>query len=140
LNPWKKEKFEKDGEERKTGVNMADKKEAEELSRALAEYESLEKQLEVILLQKNQIKVQLGETKKALEELKHAKGEVYRSVGSLMIKTTKEEAEKDLEDKRELMEVKQKALEKEEDKLRDVVGGLQKKLQEQMKEYAKHKK
>ncbi len=119
---------------------MVEKKEAEDLSKALAEYESLEKQLEVILLQKNQIKIQLNETNNALDELKHAKGEVYRSVGSLMIKTTKDDAEKDLKDKKELMEVKQKTLAKEEEKLREVVGGLQKKLQEQMKEYAKERK
>ena len=118
---------------------MTDKKEAEDLSKVLAEYESLEKQLEVILIQKNQLRIQINESKNALDELKHAHEDVYRSVGSLMIKTTKEEAEKELKDKKELMEVKLKALEKEEEKLRDVVGGLQKKLQEQMKEYAKER-
>ena len=119
---------------------MTERKEAEDLSKALAEYESLEKQLEIILLQKNQIKIQLNEASNALDELKHAKSEVYRSVGSLMIKTTKDEAEKDLADRKELMEVKQKTLAREEEKLREIVGSLQKKLQEQMKEYARERK
>jgi len=116
---------------------MTKKEETGDISKALTEYESLEKQLEVILIQKNQLTLQIAETKNALEELAHAKDEVYRSIGSLLIKTTKEDARKKLDEKLELMEVKQKAIGKEEEKLRKVLGDLQEKLKEQMKEYEK---
>jgi prefoldin beta subunit len=116
---------------------MTKKEETADISKALTEYESLEKQLEVMLIQKNQLTLQIAETKNALEELKHAKGDVYRSIGSLLIKTTKEDADKKLSEKLELMEVKQKAVTKEEEKLRKVLGDLQEKLKEQMKEYEK---
>ena len=108
-----------------------------DISKALTEYESLEKQLEIILIQKNQLTLQIAETKNALEELAHAKGEVYRSIGSLLIKTTKDDAHKKLAERLELMEVKQKAITKEEEKLRRVLVDLQEKLKEQMKEYEK---
>lgn len=108
-----------------------------DISKALTEYESLEKQLEIILIQKNQLTLQIAETKNALEELTHAKGEVYRSIGSLLIKTTKDDAHKKLAERLELMEVKQKAITKEEEKLRKVLGDFQEKLKEQMKEYEK---
>ncbi len=113
------------------------RKEDEDIGKSLTEYESLEKQLEIILLQKNQLTLQIAETRNALEELKHAKGDVYRSIGSLLIKTTKEEAGDKLTEKLELMEVKQKAVGKEEEKLKRVLGDLQEKLKEQMKAYEK---
>jgi prefoldin beta subunit len=113
-------------------------KEAEaDLGRALSEYENLEKQLEILLIQKNQLTLQISESKNALEELGHAKGEVYRSIGSLILKTTKEDAEKHLKERLELMEIKQKAVSKEEEKLRKVLIDLQDKLKEKMKEYEK---
>ncbi|MBD3210008.1 prefoldin subunit beta [Candidatus Micrarchaeota archaeon] len=109
----------------------------EDLNKNLMEYENLEKQLEVVLIQKHQLQVQLNEVKNAMEELKKAKGEVYRSVGSITIATTKEEAEKDLKEKQELLQVKLNALEKQEEKLRGTVMDTQKQLQERMKDYGK---
>ncbi len=120
---------------------VAEKKsEAVELNKSILEYENLEKQLEIVLLQRNQLKLQLSEIKNAEEELRHATGDVYHSIGSLMLKTTKDKAEKDLKDKKELVEVKLNALLKEEEKIRNALVDLQKRLQEKMKEYGTKKK
>lgn len=115
---------------------MAEKEDAE-FSKSLAEYENLEKQLEVVLIQKNQLSLQIAEAKNALDELKDAQGEIYRSVGSLIMKTTKEDAEKKLKEKVELMEVRYKAISKEEERLKDAVLKLQKVLKEKMEQYEK---
>jgi len=109
----------------------------DELNKELIDYENLEKQLEVVLIQKHQLQLQLNEIKHALEELKTAKGQVYRSVGSLMIQSSKEEADKDLKDRQELIDVKLNALGKQEEKLRSSVTEAQKSLQEKMKGYEK---
>jgi prefoldin beta subunit len=109
----------------------------EDLSKSLMEYENMEKQLEVVLIQKHQLQIQLNEVKHARDELKKAKGDVYRSIGAIIVGTTKEEAETDLKEKEELLEVKLNALEKQEEKLRATVTETQKKLQESMKEYGK---
>ncbi len=111
------------------------KERTEDLSRDLVEYENLEKQLEVLLIQKHQLQIQLNEISHALEQLKKAKGEVYRSVGSIILHTTKEEAEKDLKEKRELIQVRANAIAKQEEKLRATVMESQKSLQERMKEH-----
>ena len=112
-------------------------KDSEDLNKELMEYENLEKQLEVLLIQKHQLQIQVNETKHALGELKKAKGEVYRNVGSIILHTTKEEAEKDLKEKQDLIEMKLDAISKQEEKLRSTVMETQKKLQERMKQYDK---
>jgi len=108
----------------------------ESVDEEILNYENLEKQLEVILIQKHQLQLQLNEIKHAQDELKRAKGEVYRAVGSIMLLSTKDEAEKELKDRQELVEVKVGALGKQEEKLRESVTFAQKVLQERMKEYA----
>jgi len=109
----------------------------EDLGKSLLEYENMEKQLEVVLIQKHQLQIQLNEVKHALEELKKAEGEVYRSIGAVVLGTTKEAAEADLKEKQELLEVKLNAMAKQEEKLRSTVVETQKKLQESLKEHGK---
>ncbi len=112
-------------------------KNEQDLSKDLIEYENLEKQLEVLLIQKHQLQIQLNEINHALDQLTKAKGDVYRSVGSIILHTTKEEAEKDLGERKELIEVKVSAIAKQEEKLRATVMETQKSLQERMKGNAK---
>jgi len=109
----------------------------EDMNKDLLEYENLEKQLEILLIQKHQLHLQLNEIRHALEELKKAKGDVYRSIGSIVMHTTKESAESDLKEKVEIVEVKLNAIGKQEEKLRTTVLESQKRLQERMKEYGK---
>ena len=113
------------------------KKEQEDLNRDLIEYENMEKQLEVLLIQKHQLQIQQNEISHALDELKKAKGEVYRSVGAVLLHTSKETAESDLKDRKELVEVKLTAISKQEEKLRATVMDSQKRLQEKMRGYGK---
>ena len=113
---------------------MNDMTKDNDLNREIMEYENLEKQLEVVLIQKHQLQLQQNEIKHATEGLKKAKGEVYHSIGSLMLQSNKEEAEKDLKERSELIEVKLNALSKQEGKLRDSVTDAQKSLQEKLKE------
>lgn len=112
-------------------------KNAGNLNKELAEYENLEKQLEVLLIQKHQLQIQQNEVKHALEELGKAGGDIYRSIGSVLIQSSKEDAEKDLSEKADLITVKLSAIEKQEEKLRNVVLETQKKLQERMKGHGK---
>ena len=116
---------------------MMNSKKDEDLNRELIEYENMEKQLEVLLIQKHQLQIQSNEIKHALEELKKSQGSVYRSIGSIMIHTNREAAEADLEERDELIEVKLNAITKQEEKLRTTVMDTQRKLQERMKGYGK---
>lgn len=112
---------------------MANEEDTEDLSRDLMEYENMEKQLEVLLIQKHQLQVQLNEIKHALDELLKSKGDVYRSVGSIVLATTKEDAQADLKERKELIELKINTMDKQEEKLRSTVMDTQRKLQERLK-------
>ena len=116
---------------------MNGRKDNEDLNRSLMEYENMEKQLEVLLIQKHQLQIQANEVRHALDELKKSSGEVYRSVGAVMLHTTKDAAEKDLKERQEMIDVMFNAITKQEEKLRATVMENQKKLQEKMKEYGK---
>ena len=109
----------------------------EDLNRSLMEYENMEKQLEVLLIQKHQLQIQVNERKHAQEELKKATGDVYKTVGTIIMHTTKETADKELKNELELLEVKLTAITKQEEKLRSTVMEAQRKLQERMKDYGK---
>lgn len=104
-----------------------------DLERTIIEYENLEKQLQIVVIQKNQLQLQLNEVNLAGEEIKKATGEIYKSIGSVMVRSTREDAEKDLKERKDLIEIRLNTLLKQEDKLRTSITGLQKKLQEKMR-------
>ena len=109
------------------------KNDEDDLNKELLEYENLEKQLEVVLIQKHQLQLQQNEVKHAIEEIKKAEGKVFRSAGSIMVQSSKAEAESDLKERQELIDVKLGALEKQEKKLRESVSEAQQSLQEKLK-------
>lgn len=108
---------------------------SEEFEKNLVEYQQLEKQLQSILLQRHQLQLQLNEINMALEELKRSKGDVFKSVGSILVKTTASDAERDLKEKKEISEIRLGTLSKQEEKLKTNLLNLQKKLEEGMKQY-----
>lgn len=108
-----------------------------DLQKKLMEYENVEKQLQVLVLQKHQLQLQANEIKLATEEVKKTEGDVYKSVGSIMVKSNKDDAGKDLKERAEVISMRLSTLAKQEEKLRAHLAAIQKKLQEQVKG-AKH--
>ncbi len=106
-----------------------------ELERDLMEYQNAERQLQAVLLQKHQLQLQLNEITLAVEELAKAKGDIYKATGSIMVRSTREEAEKDLKEKKDLFDIRVKALSQQEEKMKNVLMRLQKKIEEQAKGY-----
>lgn len=106
-----------------------------EIEKSIIEYQNAEKQLQMVLLQKHQIQLQLNEIALALEEIVKAKSDVYKATGSIMIKTTKEDAEKDLKERKDLLEIRAKALSQQEEKMKSTLLTLQKKIEEESKGY-----
>lgn len=106
-----------------------------EFERDLNEYQNIEKQFQTVLLQKHQLQLQLNEVTLAFEELAKAKGDIYRAVGSVMVKTTKEEAEKDLNEKKNLFDLRVKTLMLQEEKIKTMLTRLQKKIESNSKSY-----
>ncbi len=106
-----------------------------EMERDLVEYQNAERQLQSVLLQKHQLQLQLNEITLALEELEKAKADVFKAAGSIMVKTTKEEAQRDLKEKKELFDIRVKALSQQEEKMKTSLMKIQKKIEEGAKGY-----
>ena len=100
-------------------------KETEEKVRQL---QMFEQNMQNILSQKQNIQGQTLEVDNALEELKNAEGKVYKIVGTVMIDSTKERLEKDLNERKEVLELRLKSLKKQEDSFRERAEVLQKEV------------
>jgi len=101
-----------------------------QLQDKLAQFQSLQNQLQMILVQKQQFMLQNADIDGALGELTDFKeGKVYRMSGPLLLETTKADCEKKLKDERESAGNKVKVLESQEKKLSQKLNDLRGELQ-----------
>jgi len=105
---------------------------SKEVEQQIAEFQNLQNQLQMTLLQKQGVQAQLDEISEASEELKKSKGAVYLSVGTLLIASTRENAEKSLSEKRELLSVRLNVLGRQEEKLKERLRELREKIESAM--------
>ena len=95
------------------------------------EYITLQQQIRNVLIQKETIKLQLAEIDSALEELKNSREEnVYKVVGNVMIKKSKNDVEKELKEVKEDLQIRVNSLEKIEKDLIERIKNIEEKLKE----------
>jgi len=105
-----------------------------ETEKQIQELQVLEQNLQSIMMQKQSMQLEISEVENALTEIAKAKDDVYKIAGQIMIKATKEEIEKDLKQKQELISIRltsidkqEQVLEKDSEALRkEVLGKIQK--------------
>lgn len=90
----------------------------------LGHLQMMEQNLQQFSIQKQQFQSQLVEIDSALDEIKD-KVECYRIIGSVMVSSERAGLEKDLKSKKEILELRIKTVEKQEDKIRDKAKQLQ---------------
>ncbi len=97
----------------------------------LGQLESYQQQLQLVIQQKQKVQLELTEAKKALEELEKVEDGtvIYKTVGTLIVKTDKEKALAELKEKVETLEVRLNALERQEKKLNEKLKELTTKIQ-----------
>ena len=100
----------------------------------LNQFQQVQQQAQSIAMQKQTLTLQINESKKALDELSKTADDrdVYKTAGPLLIKTTKTDSEADLKDSIEMLEIRQKTIEKQEKRITGKLEELQKNLQEAM--------
>ena len=108
-----------------------------ELQTQLVKLQQLQDQLNRLLAEKNVIDSELREVNKILQELSQlaAGTPVYKIVGNLLVKTDKETIQKELDDRKELLELRSKTYQKQENLLRTQLEDLQKKVNELLSKY-----
>ena len=84
----------------------------------------LEQNLQNLSVQRQNFQIQLLEIESALKELDKTK-EAYKIVANIMVKGDKEEMKKDLEQKKETVELRIGSFEKQEKQLREKASKLQ---------------
>ena len=112
----------------------AELRNADDLQKKLAEFQDLQRQLQMVSGQKQQLIMQVEEIKMAEGELAKSDKTVYRYVGPLLIETNKADAGSDLKDKRELFEMRVSVLEKQETKMRPNYDLLRNELEKALRE------
>ncbi len=102
-----------------------------EVQQQIVKLQQLQAQLNQVVTEKNVLEQELREVSRALEVLKDVPedGEVFRVAGHLLVKVKKSDAEKELSERKELIELRLKTLEKQESLLRQQISELQTKIQ-----------
>lgn len=97
----------------------------------LAQFQTLQQQLQLISMQKQQLIASKNEIEGALTELGKIteKQKVYKAAGMLLIESSKGECEKTLGEDKELSETRTGVIERQEKKLSEKYGELRKELQ-----------
>jgi prefoldin beta subunit len=120
---------------------MAEIKITPEAQQILIELQTFQQQMQTVLIQKESLNIQSIEMDKALEELKKATTEdVYKAVGPILIKSTKKDLEKELDEKKETIDLRLKSLQKQEDRLKEKLKESQEKFEEFLKTQEKPEK
>jgi len=105
-----------------------------EVQQQAIKYQQIQSQLNQLIAEKSVLEQELREVDRALEVLKNVPDntDIYKLAGHLLIKVTKENAEKELNERKELLELRIKTLNRQESLLRQQLSEIQNKLSQYM--------
>ena len=85
-----------------------------DLQQKIAELQMIEHNLGQLLMEKQTIQIEFNEVNGALEEVKKAQGEIYKVLSGVMLVADKKNVLVDLEERKKVIELRIKSLEKQE--------------------------
>ena len=100
----------------------------QETEREIQELQILEQSLQSVLMQKQAFALELSEIENSVEELAKTKDDVYKIVGSIMIKANKDSLNKELKEKKELLTLRLKSFNTQEEKISKSADSLRQKV------------
>ena len=97
--------------------------------------QQLQQTLQAVLTQKQQLEIENSEAEKAVQELEKATDDttVYKSVGSLLVKSDRQSLLKELKERKELLGTRITVLGRQEERTKERMKELQEKLQEKLR-------
>ena len=95
-----------------------------ETKEKLEQLQNLEQNINTLIAQKQQFQSQGMEIENALVQMEDTE-KVFMIIGNIMVASTKEKAKKELGEKKEIVELRLKTIDKQEQKLRTKAGELQ---------------
>lgn len=106
---------------------------SKETEEKIMQLQLLEQNLQNLLLQKQTFQTQVLEIETALAEIEKVKDSAYKIIGSVMVLTKKDELKKDLFSKKEILELRIKNIEKQEQKIKEKSQEIQKEVAKEIK-------
>lgn len=97
----------------------------------IQEMQILEQNLQNLLLQKQAFQMELSESQSALKEIEKSEDDVFKVIGQLMIKTDKLKIKEELSNKEKILDLRMKAIEKQENSFMEKLSTLRDELLKQ---------
>jgi len=109
-----------------------------QVQQRLLRLQQLQQTLQAVLTQKQQLELEFTETEQALSELEKVTDDavIYKSIGSLLVKSEKATVTTELNERKDLLNMRIGVLGKQEERLRSQVKDLQVKLQQDLRPLA----
>ena len=105
------------------------------LREQLTRLDNLQQNLQAVSMQKQQVEAELADAEKTLEELKDVPEteQIFKSVGSILVKVSKETISKELDEKKDISQTRSLVLVKQETRLKESIKELQTKIDDMLK-------
>ena len=100
----------------------------EELEKQVQELQILEQNFQSLMMQKQTFQIELNETKTAVDEVEKSKDDVFKVLGQVMVKADKKQLKKELSEKKDLLSLRMKSIEKQEKEFRANIERLRSEL------------
>lgn len=84
----------------------------------------LEQNYQNLVLQKQAFQIELAEVQAAMREIENSSDEVYKIIGHLMVKTDKAKTKDELASKEQILKLRIKSIEKQEDSMSEKLEKL----------------
>lgn len=106
-----------------------------QLQEQLMRLQQFQQTLQSVSTQKQQIDLELNETDKAIAELEKSTDDtpVYKSVGSILVKSGRQTLLTELKERKEILTTRSTVLGKQEERTREKLKEIQEKLQERLR-------
>jgi len=104
---------------------------SKESEKKISQLQMLEQSMQNLLMQKQQFQLQQVEIESALKELENV-NEAYKIVGNIMVLSKKDDLKNDLTSKKEIIELRIKNMEKQENQVREKASKLQNEVLKEM--------
>ena len=103
-----------------------------ETEQKISQLQLSEQSLQNLLIQKQQFQLQLAEIDSASKELEKTE-QAYKIVGNIMASAKKEDLKKDLSEKKDIIQLRIKNIEKQEEQIKEKSSALQEEILKKMK-------
>tara|TARA_Y100000310_G_scaffold340694_1_gene437387 strand:+ start:344 stop:667 length:324 start_codon:yes stop_codon:yes gene_type:complete len=104
-----------------------------EMEGKIQQLQMLEQNLQNVVMQKQSFQMQLMENENAIKELDKVKKDAYKIIGTIMVSSDKDELKKELNEQKEILDLRLKNLDKQENNFKEKAEEIQKEVMKDIK-------